>query len=345
MYACILVLFAGLLLLSGCNSGWVTVLDSTRELKGKTFIYYYNNSDGSSNGHDYMKYEFNEDGTGGDFEMAEFSYGYPTAAAEGDYRKQEWYQTGGRRGSFTYDPEAKTSAVTLTEVYSLKDSGLTGYRDDYAWRDVKYDVIGLGAAESDTASVSYQSVGIFTEDNLPRTAIRTSETSNDWEFKLGVTTTKTVGGETTTTEQNETTTYTVASTGITKKYVRIVTETTGSTTTTETIKETEEFSILKKFPQGESHEDPAFEDIWKEGSTVTFETDRNYYTYIYYVGDSEPNAPSVSQTTGIGGEMDGTAPDYYINQNGGNEETFTFTHLGDCLTLTDSTYAAYRGLQ
>jgi hypothetical protein len=297
----------------------------------------------AGNGHDYNKAVFNDEGTGGTFEDAGFTYAFPDAAAEtsGTYQDKAWFQNWGMRGTFTYDPSTFTSSSRITDVYVLNGAGLDPYEANYSWRDVKFDVIGLHADPGDTATWTGEVNLVYMPDSVTPAYVRTSPESTEWKFHQDFTEVFVESGTPTTRTELKGSTFTLEEN-------TLIWERTIDTTETGKPDEheinTKEYTVLHFFPEGESSDTITFADAWKAGNTVTFELEQERQTIIEYTGSTPPSPPTVDPGTGEGGSYDGdpTTPEYYIDERSGNTVMLTFAHYGEFIVAEWN--HAYRGM-
>ena len=336
-----LLTFAGVM---SCKPG-VTI--AVRSLKGETILFI---TDG--NGLNYVQYVFNDDATGGEWEWVTYTFDYPDQDAKdrGKYDEQEWYKTGGEKGTFTYDEETGRTTTVTTHVYKRKE-GAEGpppwFKNDYDWATYTQSEIGYGHAADESASKSVEQDSFFNNDQpMLEGFISQGEDTNQWRYYKKTTENVTEAETTTDTETVVTETYTITETQCVYDYTVVVTETVdGGTPTKETARYISTYDVNNFFIGGEETGDTAFDKAWKKGNEVTFMLERTKYEVIEYEGDTEPDPPSsIDDTTGIGEKSD-TTYRYTINMTGGATAEWAFLHAGENIFRTSEFQSSNRGLE
>jgi hypothetical protein len=335
--------------LAACSAFTYTAND----LKGKTLTYYVDFSDfpkTSANGHDNTVLVFDATGTAGAITVANYTNDFKTAAdyATGDYTKKAWFQTGGSKGTFTYDPDTMTFTTTIDTVY-LPALTSTAIHDsihpaaDYSYQLLDtYYTAAFGQTHTGMTYVSTFPIQLTADTG--NYALRAGSAANTWVSTIAQSQSATVNGVFQSMAMTNDMTNTITDGSMVSYAKYTFTDTSGSTVSTDYEEDTTTYKIAHAFIVGQ--DDTAgetFADVWKKGNTVTFQFEQTGYTEIGYA-TTAPAAPTVGTNgTGLTG-VRYTDPWYYIDNNVQDAGAQTLTNNGDYLVLTASTLAASRNL-
>jgi hypothetical protein len=335
--------------LAACSAFTFTAND----LKGKTLTYYVDFADfpdAMANGHDNTVLAFDATGKAGTITIANYTNDFKTAAdyATGDYTKKAWFQTGGTKGTFTYDPDTMTFTATIDTAYlpALTSTAIHGGihpAADYSYQllDTYYTA---AYGQTYTGKTSTRTFPIQLTADTGCFALKAGTAANTWVGTMGYGDSETINGVINSHSEYRAITYTITEGSMVSYTKTTVVDTTGSTVDTGYVEITSTNAITHAFIVGKDDAaDEAFADVWKKGNTVTFQTEQTGYTQIGYT-TTVPAAPTVG-TDGTG--LTGTQwifPWYYIDNRVQNAYAMTFTNNGDYLVLTSSTLDASRNL-
>lgn len=283
------------------------------DLGGRTLVYYSSMGD-DYNGHDHGTFTFNEAGDGGDVEMLSFDYDYPTAEAEaaGLVAGKTWFQTGGSRGTFTYDAATGLATMTMTHGYELKADATTEYEADFEWRTL------LSIYQEDTSpditavTMTMASTVAINQDNVVQVYFADGD---NYTSTMTQAMTMVSGDDSFSQVMRMSDTLSLGATAVTKTAVMDITMTDvvdGGAPTVEHMVETERYVYTVNGTYEIGGTGTEFAKIWKVGKGVTFDLTRTEYSNIVDdTVDAAPEAPVVDPATGIG-ENDPAGQDYYV---------------------------------
>ena len=319
-----------------------------RDLRGETMVYMLN-----GNGKDYYKLEFNDEGTGGDFEEVGYRFDFPDQEAynSGNYTDKDWFMNDGSRGVFTYDPETHIVEISFTEAYTEKEGASPPYfAEDYNWVSYRTAALGYTAPPDDKASGTHEIVMCFNNDSpLIYPFIRQGEESSVWKYWQKTEEVTEIGGIKTVEVDETSYTFTITEDQFLYDDTRVETVTVdGGTPDIETDRIKETYTVNGFFLQGEDTTEMEFAEVWKEGNKVTFLVEQTKYEDIEYEGDTEPDPPSVDPGTGEG---DNSGPTFhyriYEDRSDPNLDmkSYSFMHQGDVMFYTMQLIDSYRGVK
>lgn len=145
----------------GCGTGYFVSPDSLKE----AIVYLI-----GANGYDNITFTPSEDTElSGTYQVETYSYNYPSEALSdtGLHTNKEYFQTGGRRGTYTYDAETMELTLTTDEVYRLTDAAVTAgteWEVDYNWLELEEADNVETWAENYVQTETFTAA--FTQDNL-----------------------------------------------------------------------------------------------------------------------------------------------------------------------------------
>ena len=330
-----------------CKPGGFSL--DVRDLRGETIVYMLN-----GNGKDYYSFEFDDEGTGGNFEEVRYTFDFPDQEGynSGNYTDKEWFMYDGSRGMFTYDPETHIVEINFTESYTEKEGASSPYfAEDYNWVSYKTAALGYHAPPDDKASSSVETYMSFNNDSpLIYPIVRQGEESNVWKYWQKSETVKEVAGVKTVEVGEKFTIFTITEDQFLHDNSQIEeTRVDGVVTSIETDRYVETFTVNGFFIKGEETTGKEFADVWKEGNTVTFLLEQTKYEDIWYKGDTEPDPPPVDPVTGEGDNSAPTLYHYRIYEDKSHPkldmQTFSFVHQGDVIFYTTQLIDSYRGVK
>ncbi len=324
----ILTLLIVALTLAAITISCAVPFDMTKNLKNQIITY-------SGGNNSEAIYAFNATGTAGTFEYKSFTYMWETQAlaTAALYSTKAWVQTGGNKGTFTYNLSTHEITQTRTEVYSNRANGVAvPYAYSYKTYAAAYG--GSGYTISVTQNV------LFTQDALAMVFV--GEGPFVYTYKYSETSTE-PGNEYTYTD-TQTTRYAISATGIdlAETEVEVLAEGAAAAETTTTISNIT-FAVSDVYRQGSTDVKESFSDIWKNGNKATFRANQTKKETIKYTGSAAPTAPAVSTTTGTGRTTAANGT-YDIDQNVDSEvSTYNFERFDAFMIYNTS--SASRGLE
>jgi hypothetical protein len=322
------------IVLAGCPTPYVL---GTTDLKSQTLTYYAPDFlSMAADGHSNITVVFDSTGKAGTYEMQDFSLSYATAAAVGDYSKQTWFQTGGAKGTFTYDPSTLILKATHSQFY-LPTTGAVRLASgnyaaaDFSYQDIKYSFNPVPDSATKTESWTVS----ITQDQMRWAYPKSGTDGTTWVSQYAANTSTTTGANTNTDVNTYTETWVIKAASVSETTSNVDTNTPSGSTATVTTKNTDnEYSVTRFFVNGQKTGTMAFSDAWKQSNSVAFELAQTSYAEVGYQGATAPAAPTVSPATGTG--VTGTRytmPWYFINDNP-STVVDAFTNMGSFIVWT-----------
>ncbi len=342
-----------LLVLASCE----VFIFSANDLKGKTFTYYVNMTDGSTNGHDTVVLAFNAAGDGGTFTTAGYIYDYPTQAAfaAGTYTGKTWFQNSGMSGTFTYNTATGAFSLATDHRWGRKQSATAIHDDVYAAADYESQTLNdyysifrattvTDAVYSMTRTCQINADNIVKKWNAGSSAntwVNTSSQTESWKEAAGamgetdaMTDTVTISDGVLDIDSVTTCTYADGSTGYTDEKIG-------------------RGRIVNSFLVGKEDASMTFADKWKKDNTVTFQIEETEYDDIWHqTGTTVPTRPTNIGIDGIGETITGTGA-YYVDMNinyffsmfvSAFANPITLKNEGDCILSAGLTVSAVRSI-
>lgn len=168
------VLAICMLTIWGCSGGGIFITPASQK-DALTYII-------GSNGRDSVVFTpASTGGNTGTYIISRYSYAWPTSttynSGSGNYTAKTWYQTGGTKGSYSYDSTKMLLTLTTTQLYRVEDSAYAAnaspaqgvyFETDYSWIDFS-DVdstAGWAKNNPDAYTQTQSFTAAFTQDNL-----------------------------------------------------------------------------------------------------------------------------------------------------------------------------------
>jgi hypothetical protein len=297
----------------------------TDSLGGKNLVYAYGQSS-------YESYAFNKKGDGGSYQLRYYTYGYPTAAAEGDYARKTWFQTSGDRGTFTYNKGTLEIVYTRDFIFTRIPNRATSYQADY----MEFAMVDLYKAWDSSCSYAAETMSnhlLFNQDAATRAYARDE---SGWACGYRFEANRVFGSDTEHVVNEMASRYDINEEGISYSSTQNWTiERNEAVTRTYHYSTDEAYDMYAAYKVGASSATAQFADIWKKGNTVTFRANRTSQINREWDGDTPPSAPAVDPATGYGtAGSSGTTPrNYYTINNNLYTSTLSFQNYGDFITF------------